>query len=686
MKKAFALSLLFAFLLFLASLLLQGGFAVMGVKEKAVQRYVLEHYLSLIVSFSLKILLVYLAAGLVAGAGCYLFGLRRITSILAFNTFYWGFFAVRAIKIYPQMFVELLYNRGGILKLLQILITDYLPLWLIYLAAVLALVLLAILKRKVLAPLFFILVACFLIFRPWVSPARGEHLGDRPNILILASDSLRPSHISYNGYFRKTPNIDRLFSKGANFLHMTSSLARTFPSWTSILTSLYPPQHGIRHMFPDFDERQKRWLTLVDVLKKHGYYTGVVSDFAGDMFSRIDFGFDCVKAPYFNMKTLVKQRLLEIHYPLLGFVLSFWGRKLFPVIWEFAFNPDPYFVSYEAKKFIKKSLKLKKPFFLIAFYSCTHFPYAPPYPYYSLYTDRNYRGPHKYKKESLLEEYTAKISERDRKQIVALYDGGVKNFDDTVGDMLRFLEKSGLLSRTIVVIMSDHGENLYEDGYGMGHGDHLRGYYASSMTFGIWSPFHNFGGRIIKEIARDIDIAPTLLELAGIAKPQQFRGKSLVKAMEGREKLDLAAYEETGLWYSLKMPALRGGVRIPYPEVTELLRVEGQTHELVLKKKYRCLVINAKHRAISINGWKYIYMPGLNGVKEELLPYEAQFPGENRARIRKGLLAYMKKKLLEETAGATRLPSGYLVEPLCHPPGILLKPPLLTQLSKGSSK
>jgi len=648
----------------------------MGVTEKSLQQYVVTHYWKFILTYNLKILLIYLLVGFLVGIISGLFDFQRVSSILLFNCLFWGFFWVRAVKLYPQMFVEQLYSRGTVLKLTQILITDYIPLEAIYGLALLLLFYLSFKKKKVLPGLLTLSFALLIFLKPPVIPSRINWKPEKPNLLILASDSLRPFNISYNGYPRKTPNIDRLFSEGVNFLRMKTSLARTFPSWTSILTSLYPFQHGIRHMFPDFDERQKRWITLVDVLRKEGYLTGVVSDFAGDMFSRINFGFDYVKAPYFTMKTLIKQRSLEIQYPLLGLVLSFPGRKLFPVLWEFAFNPDPYFISYEAKKFIKRSLSNKKPFFLIAFYSCTHFPYAPPYPYYQLYTKRNYRGPHKYKKESLLEEYTAKLPAQDVEQIRALYDGGVKLFDDTVGDMLRFLEKSGLLKNTIVVIMSDHGENLYEDDYGMGHGDHLRGPYASTMTFGIWTPFEKFGGKKIWEVTRDIDIAPTLLELLGISIPSQFKGKSLLGAIRGKEHLNLVAYEETGLWYSRKMPALQGGVRIIYPEVTELLEIEGQTHEIVLKKKYRCLVINSKHRAITTNHFKYIYMPGPNKIKEELYQLATQGPYEKRFRRRRIIhtFALEMKKLLGSKAFL--LESGYIVEKGCHPPGLLLKTPV----------
>ncbi len=664
MKRSFGISVTFWIFLFFLSYLLYGKFSVMGVSNAKVQTYVISHFWKFALLYNFKILLFYLFVALIVALFCRILGLKNLFAILGFNIFFWAFYWLRGVKIYPQMFVEQLYNKGGLLKEIQILITDYIPLWSIYLLFGLAFLIIGVRRKKILQVALISFLVGLSILKIHVSPLKNPDKTKFPNILILGSDSLRPSNISYNGYRRKTtPNIDKLFSEGANFTLMLTPLARTFSSWTTFLTSLDPPWYGIRNMFPRFEDREKKWITLTDVLKKHGYYTGVISDFAGDLFPRVDYGFDEVKAPYFSAKELIKQRSLEIHHFILGLILLPSGRKIFPILWEFATNPDPYFITEKSKKFIKKTNLSKKPFFLISFYSCTHFPYAVPYPYYRLYTKKSYTGPHKYLKGNLLKEYNEKIPEKDKEQILALYDGGVRMFDDTVGEMVQFLRKSRLLDNTIIIIMSDHGENLYEYGYGMGHGDHLRGKFGNAMTFGIWWAKKNFGGRIIREVTREKDIAPTILGLLRLKIPSQFQGKNLVPAVEGKEKLDLTAYMESGLWYSPSMPGIKPHIRIFYPDVTSLMEVDNKTSEILLKKEYSFVVINAKQRALRTNRWKYIYIPGNEKVREELYKSFVQIPAKNKAKFFPDLVKKFREKMLKYLGQKAFIsPSGYIIE------------------------
>ena len=666
MRKALRVSLFLWLSVFVLSILLYGKFSIMGVTNAKVQSYVISHFLTFILIYNTKILLFYILLAITMALFSRMLGLEKTLSIIGLNLVIWLFYWTRAVKIYPQMFVEQLYNNGGILKELQIFITDILPLWLIYAIFFVAILGIGIKKRKYLSAIIIIFLVTISTVKFRTAPLKNAVETKFPNILILGDDSLRPSNIHYNGYSKEvSPNIDKLFRKGANFTLMLTPLARTFSSWTTFLTSLDPPQHGIRHMFPRFEEREKKWITLVDVLKKKGYRTGVVSDFAGDLFPRIDFGFDEVKAPTFSAKQLIKQRSLEIHHFFLGFVLVPYGRKIFPVLWEFAQNPDPYFISEEAKKFIKRTNLKGNPFFLVAFYSCNHFPYAIPYPYYRLYTKKGYRGPHKYMKQNLLKEYTARVPKEEREQILGLYDGGVKMFDDTVGDIVRFLSKSSLLENTIIIIMSDHGENLYETGYGMGHGDHLRGHFANAMTFGIWWAKKEFGGKIISNVTREKDIAPTILGLIGLRQPAQFQGKNLVPSLEGKEKLNLTAYMETGIWYSNAMPGIKPNFRVNYPDVTYLMEVDKKTSEILLKEEFTFTIINSKYRALRNDSWKYIYMPGNNGIREELYNGFIQKPSTNRARFFPKIIKDFRKQLLKFSGNnAFESPSGYIIEPV----------------------
>ncbi len=671
MKKNFIYSLLFSFILFVLSIIFYAKFSYMGVTNSDIQNYIINNYKTYILLYNIKILLFYLLIAAIISVFLILLKLNKSKEIIIFNLFIWFFFWLRAIKIYPQMFTEQLFLKGGILKYYQIFITDFIPLWSIYLLFAIVIVFISYKKKSYIGGMI-IIITLFLILYPYKTIAGKYNIKTKkPNILILASDSLRPDHISYNGYKRKTPNIDYLFKRGVNFLNLTASMGRTFPSWVSVMTSMYPPEHGIRHMFPDFEVRRKKWITLVDILRGKGYFTGVISDFAGDIFSRIDLGFEKTDSPYFSIKTMIKQRSLEIHYFFISFFLTPQGKRVFPVMYEMALDPDPYLLTEKTKSRIKQAEKQKKPFFILTFYSCNHFPYSPKYPYYKLYTDKSYKGVNKYKKENLLAGYNnGKIPRKDREQIIALYDGGIRMFDDQVGDIIGFLKKSGLAKNTYIIIMSDHGENLYEYSYGMGHGDHLRGNFANNMTFGIFSPFESFKGRRIKPTARDIDISPTILDLLKIKKPKQFKGYSLLPYMRGKRFRGFPAYIETGIWYTKNIPAIPEACRIDYPQITELMKVDKITGEIYLKERYKRIIIDSKQRAIVFNNHKYIYIPCEKGIINEtyntIRPQIPKF--RNRLALRGFFTALLKQQFFKFFPDKFRLINRkYIIEKNIRP-------------------
>jgi hypothetical protein len=183
--------------------------------------------------------------------------------------------------------------------------------------------------------------------------------------------------------------------------------------------------------------------------------------------------------------------------------------------------------------------------------------------------------------------------------------------------MLGFLKKCNINKKTIVIIMSDHGENLNEDNYGLAHGDHLLGPYANNMVFGIHSPFEDFKGRKIKKTVRDIDIAPTLLDLLGMNIPGSFRGHSLVPVLRGDDFPGYPAYMETGIWHTPSTPFLENRIRISYPSIIQMLRLEIPSGIISLEDKYNLPVIKGKYKAYQLNEKKYIYMPGETEYREE---------------------------------------------------------------------
>lgn len=443
-------------------------------------------------------------------------------------------------------------------------------------------------------------------------PSRTAHAKSaphRPNLLILAADSFRADRLEP----RVAPNLSRLADKGARFDRAYVSLPRTFPSWVTLLTGRFPYHHGIRSMFPRWEERAKDFDALPERLARVGYVTGVVSDFAGDIFDRIDLGWSHTRVPTFDFRELIRQRALERETPLLPFLHSRAGRAVFPALREMNDAADPRMLADDAIDAIGAAHG--HPFFLTVFFSTAHFPYAAPAPYYRRFTDASYRGRFKYYKPVGLE-HEAAPDDADVAQVRGLYDGGVASIDTAAQRILLALDRLALRENTIVVILADHGESLYENGRGVGHGDHLFGDEVTHVPLVIFDP-RAPAGRRVPAVVRDVDLAPTLYDLVGVMPPRDMDGQSLGALMSGaREAMPRLAYAETGLWFTEDIAGLDASLRIPYPGIAETTEVDADHHDdVVLKREMRGLALVAKHRAVRDDRYKLVYVPRRAGVK-----------------------------------------------------------------------
>ena len=131
-KRNLWIGLSLAALLFALSFILFFNFSYMGVRDPSAEKMITGNFKTIIVLFNLKILLVYFAVALFIALFSWLLDIQRRRSILLFHVFVWSWFLLRAIKVSPQLFVEPLYSKGGMLQGLQVFITDVLPRWSIY--------------------------------------------------------------------------------------------------------------------------------------------------------------------------------------------------------------------------------------------------------------------------------------------------------------------------------------------------------------------------------------------------------------------------------------------------------------------------------------------------------------------------------------------------------------------------
>jgi arylsulfatase A-like enzyme len=540
----------------------------------------------------------------------------------------------------PQLYVASFYAKGGPLRTIQVVVTDVLGPGGVRLGVLAALALYVfgpggrsalvrpLVARAILvvrgrfrrfAPLALVVVAA-----PKESPAprpsesspaalvppHGE-LGVRPNVLVIAADSLRADRIGPE----TTPNLFALSQKAVVFERAYVSVPRTFSSWVNILTGRHAHHHGVRSMFPRWEERAKDLDAAPHRFVHDGYRTQVLGDYAADIFGRVDLGFQKVDTPSFDFRQLLRQRGLERETPLLPFLHSHTGRALFPVLKELSDAADADLLADETIAALRSS---PRPFFDTVFFSTAHFPYAAPAPYYRTFTDASYRGRYKYHKPVGLGGELPP-DEADVRQIRALYDGAVLSIDAAIGRVLDALAQQGLAGSTIVVVTADHGETLYENGHGQGHGDHLFGDEGTHVPLIVYDP--RIGApRRVPDIVRDVDIAPTLYALAGVPQAPALDGASLVPLMHGEASEKRFAFAETELWFTEEIAGVRPDERLPYPgimQMTELDSAHGQI-EVVLQKAMIPVTLVARHRMVRDERFKLVYVPTRKGAMYRL--------------------------------------------------------------------
>jgi arylsulfatase A-like enzyme len=618
----------------------------MGFSDAQATSRILREYGPDVVRDQLALLGVMIAAGAVFGAVGAALATLRSGAATRRRFFAWGagtalithtLLMSRHLVRYPQLYTEAFYDGGGLRRALMLTLTRHatprLFSWLALLAVIVAVGesgrarLRARAVEVVPRAWAFALrstprlralgvTVCALVLGMLVAhvlspkPQRAAH----PNVLLIAVDSLRADRVFGPGAQRFSA-IQALAAKSVRFRAAHVTVPRTFPSFVTLLTGRYPHHHGIRHMFPSAAERERVGSTLPRTLKSAGYHTAALSDYAGEIFARTPLGFDIVDAPRFDMHTIVALRGLQLHPSALPYAAGV-AESLFPYVRALSDRADPKLLADRAIDRLH-DLSGSTPYFATLFFSTPHFPYAAPYPYYERYGDPQYEGAFLYEKPPLS---PATVGPADAAQIQALYDGAVAAVDDQIARVIEALHDSGADENTIVVLLADHGENLWEDPRaGMGHGDHLIGERAVNVPLLIFDPR---GGaraivpRDVDAIVRDIDLAPTLAALCGVTAPASD-GVDLSPTLYGGTPPELPAFSETEYWFVPTGPGFGLDERMPYPAVTGAtdLAADGDVY---MRPEIEPLVIAAKHRALRLGRYKLVYRPTRAGVSLQL--------------------------------------------------------------------
>lgn len=457
------------------------------------------------------------------------------------------------------------------------------------------------------------------------------------NVIIIGSDSLRGDKLGCAGYRPArsdgaaaagvSPHIDALAARSTIFDRCYTAIASTMESGVQLMSSQYPQSHGIRFMYPDREivqATEKRIVPIASVLRQRGYDTTVIGDWCAGYYDVVRLGFETISASSFDtFQTYMSQAVVMAHSVIPLYFDNSLGRRLFPQIESFASFVKPKVVTERVDKRLELMAREQKPFFWHVFFSCNHLPYSSEEPYNTMFSDPAYQGDNKGKVSfdidsfiggTDLESKWKALPEDEVKQIRSLYDGCTRQFDDCVKSILDSIKRHGLEDNTIVIITSDHGDDLYEPGVTLGHGLTFNGgLHANHVPMVVHVP----GAKParIPETVRLIDIVPSVADLLGVEKSPTWQGRSFAGWIRGTEKPEHRPfYGETGFpFVQFKVPGVNRPKLPPMDECTWI--DEDYNYQFVVKPEYRDRIIQAKQRCLRTRDWKIVCTPTVEGPR-----------------------------------------------------------------------
>jgi arylsulfatase A-like enzyme len=142
---------------------------------------------------------------------------------------------------------------------------------------------------------------------------------------------------------------------------------------------------------------------------------------------------------------------------------------------------------------------------------------------------------------------TPQLAAEEIRRVKALYDGEIHYTDAEIGRMLRTFERLGLMKNSIVVLTSDHGEEFGEHGSMEGHAWTLFDE-TTHVPLVMRFPDDRHAGVVVDTVVQLIDIAPTIVDAAGLATPAEFEGRSLLPIVRDQQVPALPTFSSVRRW------------------------------------------------------------------------------------------------------------------------------------------
>ncbi|WP_374090200.1 sulfatase-like hydrolase/transferase [Methylomicrobium lacus] len=439
---------------------------------------------------------------------------------------------------------------------------------------------------------------------------------DQPDVIIIGLDSFRPDHLQQPGDIASiTPNLDKFLRGAYRFERAYTPMARTYPAWMSILTGRYPIEHGARENLLDPKYLHDRERSLPFLLKNKSYITAYSID--ETRFSNIDhqYGFDLTVTPEIGAADFVLATGSDL--PLINFINL--TPKLHAALFPYQFINRAVHKTYEPDNFDEQldhlinTVDSGHPLFLVTHFELPHWPY-------------DWRGS---------DNFTAPENQRLATLSPPDYQKAVHRADIQFGALLQSLRRNGRLNNAVVAVLSDHGEGFTnfapvwkpeKNGKSLVlppfdlHGGNV----LDEAQTRVLLAFKRFGGNASlqgqsRRLTSLVDVAPTLLSLAGIDKQElNATGCDLFAADEDRPECsqERVVFTESGF----NPPSLAEGNGLDPNKVAEeayaYYDVNPDTR-LTLKGEFLRQLFDDKQRA-AISDHGIVVSMSFNGQKQLL--------------------------------------------------------------------
>lgn len=371
---------------------------------------------------------------------------------------------------------------------------------------------------------------------------------DRPNVLLILVDDLKPALGCYGDTIAKTPNIDRLAASGMRFDLAYCNQAVCAPSRFTLMLGSHSTSTGLYGLGSPLRQLVPNAVTMPQYFAKHGYRTeslgkvfhighgnlGDPESFSvphfkekvieyadpastpGRKLTREEAMFQNVKAPTGGMNSLPRGAAFE-------------GPDV---------NAEAYAdgrVAMETIRRLQAAKNRDQRFFIVAGFARPHLPFSAPKKYWDLYDPANFElasnpelpdgSPRvAHKRGGEIRNYSpvpdkgdpAEISDTIARKLIYGYYASTSYVDAQIGKVLDELNSSGQAKNTIVVLWGDHGFHLGDLGIWTKHTNYEQ---ANRIPIIITAPNVTKPGSSTKQLAESVDIFPTLAELAGLPTP-----------------------------------------------------------------------------------------------------------------------------------------------------------------------